>query len=58
MPIGHSDVRDIGSGDIVATRSFFLVTLANPVLLHLDVYCFMSYSVYESIVHIKWKAVF
>ena len=38
MPIGHSDVGDIGSRDIVATRSFFMVTLANPVLFDLNVY--------------------
>lgn len=37
MPIGHSDVRDIGSCDIVATWSLFVVTLANPVLFDLDV---------------------
>ena len=47
MPIGHSDVRDIGSRDIVATWSFFLVTRANPVLFDLDVY--------QSIVDIKWQ---
>ena len=37
MPVGHPDVRNIGSCDIVATWSLFMVTLANPVLLDLDV---------------------
>ena len=35
MPIGHPDVRNIGSCDIIATWSLFMVTLANPVLFDL-----------------------
>ena len=37
MPVGHPDIRNIGSCDIVATWSLFMVTLANSVLFDLDV---------------------
>ena len=35
VAIGHSDIGDVGACDVVTGHTFFVIVLAQPVLLHL-----------------------
>ena len=35
VAVGHPDVGDVGARDVIASHTFFIVVLAQPVLLHL-----------------------
>ena len=37
VAIGHSDIGDVGACDVVTGHTFFVVVLAQPVLLYLGV---------------------
>ena len=37
VAIGHSDIGDVGACDVITGHTFFIVVLAQPVLLHLGV---------------------